>query len=118
LNSPLTIISENKTNFANKQMTNCAKYKIAHRFSTPYYPQDNGKAEISNRIILNSLCKILDIAKGKWAEKLPKVPWAYRTTKRVPTGKTSYSLANETEEIILIDISMLTLRVVQDQNDA
>ena len=99
----------------------CAKYKIIHRFSTLYYPQGNGQAEISNRTILNSLCKSLDEAKGKWAEKLSGVLWAYRTTKRVPTSETEFSLAYEIEVFVLVSISMPTLRVERvdsDQNNA
>ena len=76
-------------NFASKQVASvCVKYKITHRFSSPYYPQGNGQSEISNRTILNNLCNSLDKAKGKWTEKLSEVLWAYRTTKRDPTGKT------------------------------
>ena len=53
-------------------------------------------------------------------EKLPGVLWTYRITNCVPTGETPFSLAYETEVIILVDISMSTLRigVVPDQNDA
>ena len=119
---PHTIISDNETNFVSKQVTSfCSKYKITYRFSTPYYPQGNSQAEISNRTILDSLCKSLDRAKGKWAEKLPGVLWAYKTIKRVPTGETPFSLAYGTEVIIPVDISMPTLRVNgvdRDQNGA
>ena len=62
----------------------------------------------------------MDRAKGKWAKKLPGVFWAYRTTKRILTRETPFSLAYGTEAVIPIDISMLTLRVervVPDQND-
>jgi len=57
--------------------------------------------------------------KGKWAEKLPRVLWAYRTTKRIPTGETTFSLAYETEVVIPVDICMPTLRlgeIDRDQN--
>jgi len=73
---------------------------IANRFYTPYYPQGNGQAEINNYNILDNLCKSLVRAKGKWAEKLSGVLWAYRTTKRVPTSETSFSLAYRTKAII------------------
>jgi len=61
-------------NFTSKQVASfLAKYKIAHRFSTPYHPQDNApyhpqdndQAEINNHTILDSLCKSLDKAKDK-----------------------------------------------------
>ena len=97
-------------NFVNKQVASlCAKYKITHQFSTPYYPQDNGQAEISNHTIVDSLYKSLDKAKGKWVEKLPKVLWAYRITKRIPTSETPFSMSYGTETIIPVNISMSTL---------
>ena len=72
-------------------------------------------------VILDSLCKSLDKAEGKWLEKLPRVHWAYRTTKRVSTSKTPFCLACGTEATIPVDVSVPTLRVkrvVQDLNDA
>jgi len=117
-----TIIFDNETNFTSKEVaTLCAKYKFVHRFSTPYYPQGNDQAEISNRIILDSLYKSLAKAKGKWVEQLLGVLWVYRTTKRIPTGETLFSLAYWTEAIIPVDICMLMLRtegVDLDQNAA
>ena len=53
-------------------------------------------------------------------EKCPEVLLAYKTTKRVPIGETSFSLAYGTEAIIPVDISMPTFRVegvVSDHND-
>jgi len=79
------------------------------------------KQQGSNHTVLDNLCKSMDNAKGKWVEKLHGVLWASRTTKRVPTGETPFSLAYGTEAIIPIDINMPTLRVegvAQDQNDA
>ena len=96
-------------NFSSKQVASfCGKYKIIYQFSSPYYSQDNGQAEISNRTILDNLCKSLDKAKIKWVEKLSEILWAYRTTKRVPTSETPFSLAYGTE-VIISDISLPTM---------
>ena len=48
--------------------------------------------------------KVWTKQKDKWAEKLPRVLWAYRTIKLVPTGETPFLLAYET--IILVDVNM------------
>jgi len=80
---------------------------------TPYYPQGNDQAEISNRTILDSLWKILDKAKGKWVEKLSGVLWAHGTTKRVPMGETPFSLAYGMKAIIPVDICMPTLHTTE-----
>ena len=53
----------------------------------------------------------MDKAKGKWAEKLSGVLWAYRTTKHVPTKETLFLLAYRTEAIIPVYIYMPTLMV-------
>ena len=61
-------------------------------YSTPAYPQSNGQAEAVNKTILNGLKKRLDGAKGRWAEELSNMLWAYRTTPRRSTGETPFSL--------------------------
>ena len=107
---PHTIISDNGTNFTSHEVRDFyAKYKIKHHFSTPYYPQGNGQAEVSNRTLMNNLSKSLEKAKGKWAEKQPGVLWAYRTTKRVSTGETPFSLAYGAEAVIPTEVYMPTL---------
>ena len=81
---PHTIISDDGTNFASKNVANfCSRYKIIHRFSTLYRPQGNDQAEIRNCTILYNLCKSLDTMKGKWVEKLLRVLWPYRTKKHI-----------------------------------
>ncbi|CAL2247724.1 unnamed protein product [Prunus armeniaca] len=76
------------------------KYGIKQHLSTPRYPQGNGQAEASNKIILDCLKKRLEGAEGKWVDELPGVLWAYRTTKRRSTGETPFSLTYGTEAII------------------
>ncbi|XP_074301332.1 uncharacterized protein LOC141632713 [Silene latifolia] len=51
--------------------------------STPRNPQSNGQAESSNKIIVENLKKKLEEIRGKWAEELPLVLWADRTTPKV-----------------------------------
>ncbi|KAI5338896.1 hypothetical protein L3X38_018168 [Prunus dulcis] len=76
------------------------KYGIKQHISISRYPQGNGQAEASNKIILGCLKKRLEGAEGKWVDELPGVLWAYRTTKRRSTGETPFSLAYRTEVII------------------
>ena len=39
----------------------------------PAYPQGNGQAEATNKVIVSELKKMLDNAKGKWVDELPHV---------------------------------------------
>ena len=52
----------------------------------------------------------LEEHKGLWAEELPKVLWAYKTTLRTSIGETPFSLAYEIEVIIPIEIGVPSLR--------
>lgn len=55
--------------------------------------------------------KRLKGAKGNWAEELPSVLWAYRTTLRRSTGETPFSMEYGAETIIPVEISMSSVKV-------
>ena len=93
---PNTLISDNGMQFNSRAFRDfCRNLGIMNRYSTPVYPQSNGQAETVNKTILSGLKKILDGAKGNWAEEQPKVLWAYRTTPPRSTGETLFSLTYE-----------------------
>ncbi|KAI5349971.1 hypothetical protein L3X38_002862 [Prunus dulcis] len=87
--------------FLGKQITVfLANYCIKQHLSTPIYRQGNGQTEASNKIVLHYLKKRLKDAESKWVDELPRVLWAYRTTKMRSTGETPFFLAYGTEAII------------------
>ena len=59
---------------------------------------------------MDGLKKRLEKAKGKWAEELPHVLWAYRTTPRRSTGETPFSLAYGMEAVIPLEVGLSTIR--------
>lgn len=71
---PQVLISDNGLQFDSKAVRRyCCELGITNRYSTPTYPQGNGQAEASNKVIVNGLKKRLDDAKGRWVEELPYV---------------------------------------------
>ncbi|CAL2259684.1 unnamed protein product [Prunus armeniaca] len=109
---PQSIVTDNGTQFVGRQITAFfAKYGIKQHPSTPRYPQGNGQAEASNKIVLNCLKKRLEGVEGKWVDELPGVLWAYRTTKRRSTGETPFSLAYGTEAIIPPHITVPSMSI-------
>ena len=52
---------------------------MTHQNSTPYHPQTNGQAEISNREIKSILEKTVPNRRD-WSLQLGDALWAYRTT--------------------------------------
>ena len=45
-----------------------------------------------------------------WAEELPNVLWAYRTTPQISTSETPYSSDYEAEAVIPTEISLCSVR--------
>ncbi|XP_015953317.1 uncharacterized protein LOC107477760 [Arachis duranensis] len=61
--------------------------------------------------MLVGLKKRLQDAKEAWAEELPQVLWAYRTTPQSATGETPFRLAYGIEVMIPIEINEQSPRV-------
>ena len=58
---PRIIISDNGTHFCNRSFKALmGKFGVLHRLSTPYHPQTNGQAEVSNRQIKHLLEKTVN----------------------------------------------------------
>jgi hypothetical protein len=89
----------------------CAKLHIRNYFSFPGHHQENGQVEATNKTIFKILKKKLGDRKGDWADDLPEVLWAYRTTRRTPTEETPYALAFRTETVIPAELGSGSLRV-------
>ena len=108
---PAEIICDNGSQFISLRTRNfCTSWGIKLITSTPVHPQANGQAESSNKIIINNLKKRLSEKRGRWAEELPLVLWADRTTAQTSTGKTPYSLVFGTEAVIPPEVMIPTTR--------
>jgi transposase InsO family protein len=102
---PHKIISDNGTPFVNKSVREVLEhYRIKHRKSTPYYPQGNGQAEATNRMLLCILSRmVFDYGKG-WSSHLANALWAYRGSTKTATGFTPFSLVYGTDAIAPIEL--------------
>ncbi|GMP37997.1 hypothetical protein CsSME_00021317 [Camellia sinensis var. sinensis] len=110
---PQAIISDNGKQFDNaKYRKFCADLQIQPCFSSPGHPQANGQVEVTNRSLLKIIKTKLEAAKGLWAEELPNVLWAYRTTARTPTGETPFRLTYGAEAVIPVEVGLPTPRVL------
>ena len=106
---PWAEISDNGTQFESKLFKGfCSELGIKNFFSSPGYPQSNGQAEVSNKIILSRIKKKLEEAKGKWVEELLSVLWMHRTTIRKSTGETPFALTYDVEAVIPLEVNIPT----------
>nr|XP_023896957.1 uncharacterized protein K02A2.6-like [Quercus suber] len=88
---PPRLISDNGTSFINKDMKNLTEaYYIKHGRPKPYYPQGNGQAEATNRVILKIFKRIKHEYGGKSSDHLIDVFWAYRSSLKTSMGFTIF----------------------------
>ena len=65
------LVSDGGSHFCNKALDHLLdKYGIHDRTSTPYHPQSNGLAEVSNREIKRILEKTIGAIRKDWFNKL------------------------------------------------
>uniref|UniRef100_A0A2N9H8N1 Uncharacterized protein n=1 Tax=Fagus sylvatica TaxID=28930 RepID=A0A2N9H8N1_FAGSY len=80
--------------------------------STPYYPQGNGQAEATNRMLLRILSKmVFDYGKG-WSSHLADTLWAYRGSTKTATGFTPFSLVYGTDAISPTELLVPSPRIL------
>jgi transposase InsO family protein len=74
---PVKIIMDNATVFKSKKMEKfCNDYNITLGHSMTYYPQGNGLAESSNKILTRIIKRLLQDNKKAWHKKLIYALWA------------------------------------------
>ncbi|GJR64295.1 reverse transcriptase domain-containing protein [Tanacetum coccineum] len=97
---PGEIVSDNGKQFCDNPFKDwCTRLSITQRFASVKHPQTNGLVERANRSLGEGIKARLDRHKGRWVEELSHVLWAHRTTIKVSTGDTPFSLVYGTEAV-------------------
>ncbi|XP_057425713.1 uncharacterized protein LOC130719087 [Lotus japonicus] len=91
--APRVIISDGGSHFVNSQLAKALEhYGVKHNVASPYHPQTNGQAEVSNREIKKILEKTVSSSRKDWSQKLDDALLAYRTAYKSPIGLTPFQL--------------------------
>ncbi|XP_058192047.1 uncharacterized protein LOC131309426 [Rhododendron vialii] len=94
-------------------MTYVNSYRVKILNSSPYYAQANGQVESTNKIIKNTLSKMITDNPREWHNLLSKVLWAYRTSKRESTRATPYELVYGQATVLSVEINITSHRVAR-----
>ena len=106
------LVSDNGKQFYNLKFKNfCAELGIKNYYSSPAHPQSNRQVEVTIRTLKAALKTKLENLKGKWVDYLPKVLWAYRTTRKSATLETSFALAFGIEAVAPVEVGLKSPRV-------
>ena len=105
-------MSENGKQFDNPKFRDFyTELGIRNYYLSPAHPQSNGQPEVTIRTLKAALKTKLEGLKGKWVEYLPKVLWAYRTTRKSATQETPFALAFGTEAIAPVEMGLKSPRI-------
>ena len=93
---PRVLISDEGSHFCNSQLQKVlGHYNVTHKVSSPYHPQTNGQAKVSNRELKKILEKTVASTQNDWASKLGDALWAYRTTFKIAIGLSPFQMVYE-----------------------
>ena len=108
---PHTIIFHNGTKFDCDEFKEfCDNLQIKKVFLLVARPQANAQVEALNKVIKHNLKTKFENLKKRWADNLPEVLWAYRTTARSTTRETPFSLAYGYEALVPIELGIGSLK--------
>jgi transposase InsO family protein len=81
---PQTLTMDQGISFVSKEVREFVEtYGIKLLNSSPYYAQDNGQAESSNKILIKPIKKKIEENPRRWHEVLSEALWAHRIFRHV-----------------------------------
>ncbi|XP_028059690.1 uncharacterized protein LOC114263374 [Camellia sinensis] len=111
---PQSITVNQGTVFNGDEIKEFAKeYDIQILNSSPYYAQANRQAVATNKIVKNTLKKMIEDNPRDSHNLLSEVLWAYRNSKRNSTGTTPYELVYGHDAVLPLEVTVRSNRMAK-----
>jgi hypothetical protein len=113
---PIKIITDNAAAFKSKKMEKfCKDYNITLGHSTTYYPQGNGLAESSNKILTRIIKRLLQDNKKAWHKKLIYVLWVDRVTTKNSISTSPFQIVYGADMIFPTSLGFPVRKLLQEK---
>ncbi|CAJ2666995.1 unnamed protein product [Trifolium pratense] len=91
--TPRVLISDGGSHFCNSKLAKAFEhYGVKQKVASPYHPQTNGQAEVSNREVNKILEKIVSTLRKDWSLKLDEALWVYQIAFKSLIGLTPFQM--------------------------
>ena len=112
---PLHFVSDQGSHFLNGTIQVLTKYfMLGHITSTTYYPQGNGQAESTNKVIVTMPQKLVNDNRIDWDIQLYIVLFSYRTAYKVAMDHSPFELVYGLLPLMPIEYIVPTQRTTTD----
>ena len=114
---PRRIVTDNaKALTSNKLVKVCSDYNIILSHTTSYYPQSNGFAKSSNKILVRIIKKLLKDNKKAWHTKLKFALWANMVSTKRSIGTSPFQLVYGTNVVFPAYLGIPIWKILQEQD--
>jgi transposase InsO family protein len=112
----IKIITDNVATFNSKKMEIfCKDCNITLGHSTTYYPQDNGLAESSNKILTMIRKRLLQDKKKVWHKKIIYSLWADRFTTKNSISMSPFQIVYGADAIFPTSLGLPVKKLLQEK---
>jgi transposase InsO family protein len=112
---PSRIVTDNVSYFKSEPLDKfCEQFKISLIHSTPYYPQGNGLAESSNKILIKLIKRLLEDNKRAWDSNLKFALSANRVKTKKSLGTSPFRLVYGMEVVFPMQLALPIEKFFQD----
>jgi hypothetical protein len=115
---PRKIVTDNTQAFKSMAMVSFyQKYNIVLGHSPTYYPQGNGLAESSNKILINIIKNVLSENKKFWHVHLKYTPWENQIGMKKSINTSPFQMVYGTEVVLPINLELPVMKLWQDEKE-